>query len=352
MERELREGMHFVREMLLSGATPGALFDTAVARGLDLADVLDASMYEGPGEDGEWFEVELDGLLALAEHLGLERAADIAARSRTCAHVDVPHYVATSRARSEVRAAIGQRTALSVLFGSEAFAYLDESERALLARETAWRYPIAELVDPTLPEPWRAMLRGELGRRFTAFEAFEALAGVVDDRARVQALIDIWDVAAHPDADDAVLACFAAVSRAESRPMGVVARFAMARDASGAWLGVMRAHDFKGAQAALLFLEAGWTPPSIAHALAAAGYDDASIVAALLENGLGTHASLVLLQAAGWSAARLVATLHARDVMLPEVRGRLDELGVPRATQITLVERHWSPSAVALVFRD
>jgi hypothetical protein len=113
--------------------------------------------------------------------------------------------------------------------------------------------------------------------------------------------------------------------------------------------GSHRRHGLEGSRAALDLLEDGLTPSAIAASLAAAGYDDEEVFAALLENGVGSRRSLSMLRDSGWEIGRMVEALAHRGVLLPEVRRHLEDLGVGVAAQRVVLAKQWSEDRVDLV---
>lgn len=90
---------------------------------------------------------------------------------------------------------------------------------------------------------------------------------------------------------------------------------------------------------------------AIIRQLAEAGYGNEAVLAALLENGMGTWDSLSTLRASGWSDEEVVKALVGRGELASEVRHHLDRLEIPRAIQRKLLLRHCPASVVDLVLR-
>lgn len=293
-----------------------------------------------------------DLLLVLVESFGLGRAGEIAAATDVWRDVDVAAYHAGHLACLAAEAAITDEVPIRKAFELATDTKVPPARKAGLLDRLARVYPAAEvagLADAVSPRQ-AATLGGVLQRQLSPLAAFDELLGAVEPEVVLLALERFWDVRVDEGAtEDVLLATYARLAREELQPLDAIRRFAIARGEPTWWVPILRGEGLKASHAALWLLEAGTSTLGVAELLGRGGYADPEVLAALLENGVGTRASLAILRESGWSAATMVESLAARGMLLPEIRARLEDLGVPREAQRPLLRRCGEASMIDLV---
>lgn len=287
-----------------------------------------------------------DWIAALVAVYGIEEASRIAARTVHFADIDLAAHYAAVRARAAIIDEVPVSRAYALIAAPE----IPDDERSWLFDRMAYVYPLEELAYlDDLPASHTAELARALTKRTSPLDAFDELLDQIEDERVLSTLGQFWQVDVMPDSPAPIIELAARLCVDACRPMTSVIPLAERRGEPSVWLPILRAHGLKGSLVMLRMLERGEAPLLVAQVLADAGYPDDEVLAALLENGVGSSASLELLRAHGWSAERMVASLAHRGALLPEVRDQLVELGVPVSAQRALLREHWEPAVVELV---
>lgn len=348
-----------VAEEVMAGNPMARVFGAAESAGYDLADVLDvlAAPFDHLAER-QGAEVEeaalygTDVIYELVEHAGMDAAAEIASRSRAFAEVDVRSHYTSFKARLRAQAAIVDEDPLASTYGLIADGDVSHEDRRWLLERMARVYPVNEFgqIAGHVAQGDASIIGEVLRKHQSPLEALETLLGELAPETMLVVLERFWDVARQPgDSRTALVRAYAALSRAEFRPLNRPLSDAASRGEPDWWLPLLREHGLKGAQAALHLLESGTDRLTIATQLSDGGYADEDVLTALLENGIGTRTSLSTLRDSGWHLDEMVKTLADRGELAPEVRGHLEDLGVPRSAQRQVLLEHWPELVVDLV---
>lgn len=351
-----------VAEEIMAGSSMTEVFGAAEAAGHDLAEVLDvlAAPFDHLAER-QGAEVEeaalygTDVIYELVEHAGVDAAAEIASRSSAFAEVDVRSHHASFKARLRAQAAIVDEDPLTTTYGLIADGGVSHEDRRWLLERMARVYQVEELgqIAGHVARGDAAIIGGVLRKHRSPLEALETLLGEWEPETVLLVLDRFWDVARPPgDPRTALVRTYAALSRTEFRPLNRPLSYAARHGEPSWWLPLLREHGLKGSHAALHLVESGTDRLTIARLLSDAGYADEDVLTALLENGIGTRPSLSTLRDGGWGLEAMVKTLAKKGVLLPEVRGHLEDLGVPRSAQRQVLLEHWPDSIVDLVLAE
>ncbi|MGE0788950.1 MAG: hypothetical protein AB7S26_24975 [Sandaracinaceae bacterium] len=362
MDARIEAVLPFVLAQVRAGVDVRALYAAADRDGHDLAAVLDVlldpHMYVAQelAEDIDHTTYRRTGVLfELVEHAGLRRGSTIVARSENARGLDLAAHHAGTLARIAAEDAITQREPLQEAYARITDPRLIDAERTWLLDRVAMVYPLDEVIAfaITLPEHHARAIGDRLRRTPAALPAPGVLIAEMSHEDALAVLDRIYGVP-RPDGDprSAVLRAYVALARAAFQTLDGPLRFARAHGEPAWWVPILRELGLQASHAALALLEAGYDRMEVARIIADTGYSDDDVLAALLENGIGTRTSLALLRDGDWSVSRMVAALHARGALLPEIRGQLDELGVSREAQRGIVRAHFTVDLVDLVLAD
>lgn len=325
--------------------------------GFDLAEVIDllADPYDHLDTDDAWMVEEAvygsPGDLAyhLVEYAGA-RATTFATKSIALRDVDVMSRHAEVVASLAASQAIQDRRPLEVTLALIANAPSREEEN-MLGRIAAV-YPLAALAESAdaMTREQASLVGRALRQRTTPLHAYETLLGKVEPSCLLRALALFYEVQTTPAPEaDAMLSAYAHVVRAEGKPLHAALEYAAKHGSPDWWLPILRAEGLRASEACLRLMETNMPAPQVAAKLSAAGYADGQVLNALLANGVGSHGSLSALQESGWNIEQMVRALAQRDVLLPEVRRHLHELGVPTTLQRSLLTHEWDADVIDLV---
>lgn len=350
----------FIADHLEAGADVCALLVACEAGGFSLAETCE--LLADPWEHFEasiaadletlvgWGDDAL--LLALVGAFGFARAGGIASATKLWRDTDVAARLAEIQAWRAVEAAITDEVPVTEAFARATDSRLSSRWAAQALARLAHVYlpeELASLAPVASPEE-AAVIGRVLRTHLSPLTALEVLLDEVEPAEALLALQRFWAVELGAGAaTDVVLSTYARLARAEHRPLDAVRRFAEERGDPNWWLPILRREALKASHAALWLLEAGVSGLHTAALLAAGGYTNAEVLTAFLENGLGTRPSLNLLRDFGWSASTMVEALTARGMLLPEIRGQLEGLGVPPGAQRSLLTACWDEEVVDLV---
>lgn len=347
----------FILERLPELATAREMFAACDAAGFDLAAVVDvlADPHDHLPESDAWLversnASSLEYLAYFLVEVAGAKAGSVAARSLALRDVDVTALHAQCSASIQAGRALRERRPVEEICALISQSWVGDQQWMLMRMGRA--YPVETLASAvdTMAADHVHIVGASLRERMTALEAFEALLGEVDAACLLRALAIFWEVEVPSGSDeDARLATYARVARAENKPLHAALAYAQEQGPPEWWLPILRAEGLRPSEAALHLVESDTSGMQIAVMLAAAGYTDDEVLGALLANGLGSRTSLSALRSSGWSLPQMVRTLAAREVLLPEVRRHLHELGVPTEMQRVLLTAEWDESLVDLI---
>lgn len=214
---------------------------------------------------------------------------------------------------------------------------------------------ILECSDALAPHQ-QAALAAALRERHDALELLPHLVEQVGSTAAVEMLVRFWGVPRSTETDPwlALTDALAKLLAARDLPVRRAIVWASRERDVRAWAPVLRRHGLSASAVALHVVESGRDGDlaGLPSLLRSAGYDDDEVVRALLENGLGTRATLERLRDADWSLDRLVRALRERGWMPHEVREELAALGVARSSIRGALARHLDPEEIELAFDE
>lgn len=354
---------YVICDVLLLGGPGSEFFARVHKRRIDLAFVLDvlSDPFEHLAEDEAWEVahggwVAFDPLYCMVECVGLERAREVARRTKSWSDVDVQAHHAGVRARQLAADAIMDEVAVVDAYALITDPSIPNEHRVALLARLAHVYPTEALatLPANVPDSHVDIVAGVLRKHSSALEALEDLARDVEEHLVLRALERFWAVPVERRAtsESALLGTYALLCHREGTGIGRVLEFARMRGEASWWMPILREHEFKTSHAALHLLEAGESALEIARSLQRAGYDDEQVLAALLENGLGQRDSLSTLRQCGWDIDRMAKTLASRGALPSELRAQLAALGVGSLAQRSILERHFEATVVRLVMDD
>jgi hypothetical protein len=330
----------YLRDALHSPSSWSEVIEGTLARGLAIEALLAAipdamDDYVAPTEQAALIE-------ALVEHAGHARAQELASATEWLAHLDVVQQCEAMKAWRHASELLDRVAPIEeVLVAVRAVTIVDSS---MVYRLMGATYPLSELARLEVAawerralrlqvDPW-ALLRGR-------FDAEPSLL-----LSELSLLVDV-----EKRDDPGVALLESAVRLRGTAPMRELLEMASCWLPQEKWLPLLRTHELRSSIAVLHLREHdGLGAAAAAHALLEAGYSDEETFEGLLANGVASTRSLRALRENDWSAERMLDALVARGDLPPEIRTRLDELGVARHVQARLARERFDLEVVALVW--